>query len=92
LDSQVTDSGRKNKKENDMANKTRTYKDYPTTFQITKIDKEKYVLLGVFTQKQLATLMQGLHEDYEERATGWRGQYQALAKAIVTAYENLEHK
>jgi hypothetical protein len=34
--------------------------------------------------------MQGLQEDYEERASGWRGQYQALAKAIVEAYEGLK--
>ncbi|MFH2103413.1 MAG: hypothetical protein ABIJ39_08700 [Chloroflexota bacterium] len=75
-----------------MAGKTRTFKDYPITFQITKIEKDKYVLLGVFTKKQLETLMGGLHEDYEERASGWRGQYQALAKAIVAAYEKLEQK
>jgi hypothetical protein len=36
--------------------------------------------------------MQGLHENYEDRATGWRGQYQALAKAIVSAYEGLKDK
>lgn len=71
-----------------MAGKTKTYKDYNTVFQITKIDKDKFVLLGVFTKKQLDTLMQGLQEEYEERASGWRGQYQALAKAVVSAYEN----
>jgi len=70
-----------------MAGKNRTYKDYNTVFQITEIDKNKFVLLGVFTKKQLKTLMQGLEEDYEDRANGWRGQYQALAKAIVSAYE-----
>jgi len=66
--------------------------DYPTLFQITPIDKEKYVLLGVFTKKQLETLMKGLQKDYVERASGWRGQYQALAKAIVAAYDKLEQK
>jgi hypothetical protein len=70
----------------------KTYKDYPTVFQITEIEKNKYILLGVFTKKQLETLMQGLHGDYEERATGWRGQFQALAKAIVSAYEGLKEK
>jgi hypothetical protein len=79
-------------KENEMAGKIKTYKDYPTVFQITKVDKDKFVLLGVFTRKQLETFMKGLHEDYEERATGWRGQFQALAKAIVEAYEKLETK
>jgi hypothetical protein len=68
----------------------KTYKDYPTVFQITPIEIDKYVLLGVFNKKQLETLMKGLQEDYAEHATGWRGQYQALAKAIVAAYENLE--
>ena len=70
----------------------KTYKDYPTVFQITEIEKDKYILLGVFNKKQLATLMKGLNDNYEERATGWRGQYQALAKAIVAAYEKLEQK
>jgi hypothetical protein len=75
-----------------MPQTRKTYKDYPTVFQITKIEKDKYVLLGVFTKKQLNTLVEGLNEEYEGRATGWRGQYQALAKAIVAAYENLEQK
>jgi hypothetical protein len=70
----------------------KTYKDYPTVFQITEIEKDKYILLGVFTKKQLEIFMQGLHENYEDRATGWRGQYQALAKAIVSAYEGLKDK
>ena len=48
-----------------MPSKNRTYKDYNTVFQITKIDKDKFVLLGVFTKKQLDTLMSGLNEDYE---------------------------
>jgi hypothetical protein len=73
-----------------MAGKKKTYKDYNTVFQITEVDKDKFVLLGIFTKKQLETLMKGLNEDYEERATGWRGQYQALAKAIVEAYKGLE--
>ncbi len=72
-----------------MASKNKTYKDYNTVFQITKIDKDKFVLLGVFTKKQLETLMSGLNEDYEDHATGWRGQYQALAKAIIEAYQKL---
>jgi hypothetical protein len=75
-----------------MATKRKTYKDYNTVFQITKIDKDKYVLLGVFTKKQLETLMDELHKDFEDRATGWRGQFQALAKSIVAAYEKLENK
>jgi hypothetical protein len=75
-----------------MATKRKTYKDYPTVFQITQIDKDKFILLGAFNKKQMETLMQGLQEDYKTRATGWRGQYQALAKAIVAEYEKLENK
>jgi hypothetical protein len=71
---------------------TKTYKDYPTVFQITKVDKDKYILLGAFNNKQLKTLMQGLNESYQEKASGWRGQYQALAKAIVAAYDGLKDK
>lgn len=66
--------------------------DYPTLFQITKMEEDRYILLGVFTRKQLGTLMQGLNESYKVRATGWRGQYQALAKAIVDAYDKLNEK
>ena len=75
-----------------MAATRKTYKDYNTVFQITKIEENKYVLLGVFTKEQLETLMEGLHKDYKARATGWRGQFQALAKAIVAANESLEQK
>jgi len=65
-------------------------KDYSTLFQITKIEEDKYILLSVLTKKQLGTLMEDLHKDYQERATSWRGQFQALAKAIVSAYEGLK--
>jgi hypothetical protein len=34
--------------------------------------------------------MQGLQEDYDERASGWCDRYQTLAKAIVEAYEGLK--
>jgi hypothetical protein len=70
----------------------KTYKDYPTLFQITKMEEDRYILLGVFNRKQLGTLMQGLNESYVEHATGWRGQYQALAKAIVAAFDKLKEK
>jgi hypothetical protein len=86
-DSLVLNQPSISRKENNMA---KTYKDYPTVFQITKIEEDRYILLGVFTKKQMETLMQGLQEDYAERATGWRGQYQALAKAIVAAYEGMK--
>lgn len=72
-----------------MAGKIRSAKDYPTVFQITRVDKDKYVLLGVFNKKQLDALMWRLEEEFELKSRQWRGQYQALAKAIAEARENL---
>ena len=71
-----------------MAGKVKTYKDYPTIFQITQVDNDKFVLLGVMTKKQLESLLWRLEEEFEPKSRQWRGQYQALAKAIVTAREN----
>ena len=73
-----------------MASKVRTSKDYPTVFQITQVDKDKYVLLGVMTKKQLESLLWRLEEEFEPKSRQWRGQYQALAKAIIDARENFE--
>ena len=70
--------------------KVRSSKDYPTLFQITQVDKDKFILLGVMTKKQLEAMLWRLEEEYEPRSRKWRGQYQALAKAIVKARENLE--
>jgi hypothetical protein len=73
-----------------MATKVRTSKDYPTVFQITQVDKDKFVLLGVMNKKQLEAMLWRLEEEYESKSRQWRGQYQALAKAIVAARENFE--
>ena len=73
-----------------MAGKNKTYKDYPTVFQITKVDKDKFVILGVLNKKQLDSLMERLEQEFEPKARQWRGQYQALAKAVAEARENLE--
>lgn len=73
-----------------MTTKVKTSKDYPTTFQITQVDKDKFVLLGVMNKKQLEAMLWRLEEEYESRSRQWRGQYQALAKAIVRARENFE--
>ena len=72
-----------------MAGKVKTSKDYPTVFQITKVDKDKFILLSVLNKKQLDALMWRLEEEYEPRSRRWRGQYQALAKAIAEARKNL---
>lgn len=73
-----------------MAGKVKTYKDYPTVFQITQVDKDKFVVLGVMNRKQLQAMLGRLEAEYEDKARQWRGQYQALAKAIVEARENFE--
>ena len=72
-----------------MAGKIKTAKDYPTVFQITKVDKDKYVLLGVFNKKQLDALMWRLEDEFEPKSRQWRGQYKALAKAVAEAREKL---
>ena len=73
-----------------MTSKVKTSKDYPTIFQITKVDKDKFVLLSVLNKKQLDALMWRLEEEYEPRSRRWRGQYQALANAIAEARKNFE--
>lgn len=40
-----------------MAGKNKICRDYSTIFQITKADKDKYVLPGVMIEKQLNFLM-----------------------------------
>lgn len=72
-----------------MAGKVKTAKDYPTLFQITQVDKDKFILLGVMTKKQLEAMLWRLEEEYEPKAKQWRGQYKALAKAIVEARQKM---
>src|SRR6266542_3902742 len=54
-----------NKKETgvNMASKVKTSKDYPTVFQITQVDKDKFVVLGVMNKKQLEALLWRLEEE-----------------------------
>jgi hypothetical protein len=75
-----------------MAGKVKTSKDYPTVFQITQVDKDKFVLLGVMNRKQLEAMLWRLEEEYDDKSRHWRGQYQALAKAIMEARENFEKR
>ena len=65
-----------------MPTKPRTYKDYPTFIQITEIEKDKYLVAGVVNKVQLKQLF----TIFEPLSREWRGQYQALAKAVVEAY------
>ena len=73
-----------------MPNPTKTNPDQPKTFQITKIDKDNYILIGNFTRKQLDTLVQGLQGSAAEPATGWRRKFRKLAKVILTAYDRMK--
>ena len=66
-----------------MAKKVRSAKDYKTIMQIIEIEEGKYMIVGVVNRAQL----DGLGEMFERYAREWRGQYQALAQAIVGAYE-----
>jgi hypothetical protein len=72
-----------------MSHTTKTNPDQPKTFQITKIEKDNYILIGNFTKKQLETLVQGLQRSFAGPATGWRRKFQKLAKAIVAAYNEM---
>jgi hypothetical protein len=67
------------------ATKRRGTKDFPTTFQITKVHRDSFALLAILNRKQLQYLVNILNENFEKYASSWRGQYQALAKAIVEA-------
>ena len=78
------------RKEPRMPNKVKTSKDYLTIFQITQVDKDKFVLLGVFNKKQLESLLARLEDEFEPKSRQWRGQFMALAKAIMEARENFE--
>jgi hypothetical protein len=69
-----------------MAGKVKTFKDYPTVVQIAEIEKGKYMLNGVFNKEQL----HALYSIFEPLSREWRGQYQAMVKAIVEAYRETE--
>ena len=69
-----------------MAGKVKSAKDYPTTIKIAEIEKDKYMLNGVVNKAQF----HALYSIFEPLSREWRGQYQALAKAIVEAYQETE--
>jgi hypothetical protein len=75
-----------------MPRTTRTNPDQPNTFQITKVEKDNYILIGVFTKKQLEIFVEGLQGSYAGSATGWRRKFQKLAKTIVAAYDRMKGK
>lgn len=69
-----------------MTNKVKSAKDYPTIVTVAEIEKDKYLLNIVLNKEQLRTLF----SIFEPLSREWRGQYQALAKAIVEAYQEKE--
>jgi len=50
-----------------------------------KIEEGKFVVASLVTEEQLGRI----HQVFRPRAKGWRGQYYALAKAIVSACESV---
>ncbi len=66
-----------------MNGKKKTYRDYKTLMQITEIEKGKYLVVGVVNKAQMTQLF----KMFEPLSREWRGQYQALAKSIVKAYQ-----
>ena len=71
-----------------MPTKVKSAKDYPTTIQMVEIEKGKFMVNGVVNKDQL----HALYAIFEPLSREWRGQYQALAKAVVDAYEKLNEK
>jgi len=47
-------------------------------------------LLPIGSQREYEAMPWRLEEEYDDKSRHWRGQYQALAKAIVEARENFE--
>jgi hypothetical protein len=65
-----------------MALKVKKAADYRTIVQIMELDEDKYMVVSVVNRKQLGAL----YEVFEPLAREWRGQYQAMARAIANAY------
>ena len=56
------------------------------TFQCkVQIEEDKFVATSLCTQKKLEDLMEYFHP----RAKKWRGQYQSVSKAVVSACEKV---
>lgn len=51
---------------------------------IIEIDDDKFVVTGLYTQQKIEHLL----GYFNQRAKEWRGQYQSISKAVVTACNN----
>lgn len=49
----------------------------------TQIDEDRFVIASLVSRERLEAIL----EQYRERALRWRGQYQAMSKALVAACE-----
>lgn len=49
-----------------------------------QIDDNKFVVTGLYTQQKIEHLL----SYFNQRAKEWRGQYQSVSKAVVTACNN----
>ena len=54
---------------------------WPKFFRVLESGEDEYIVLGIVNKKQLETLA----EVFDQPSRSWRGQYQAMAKAIVNA-------
>lgn len=52
-------------------------------------DVSGYVVSGFMTSNQLATLREFVDSETYERSKRWRGEYQEMAKAIVSAIDGV---
>lgn len=60
----------------------------PTYFQVTELDNGKLLVVGILSKAQLKELYRFL----EPKSRSWRGQYQSMARALVTAYDDWRGK
>ncbi len=57
---------------------------WPEFFKVLESDDDEYIIVGKVNGKQLETI----YQVFEPVSRSWRGQYQAMAKAIVSGYED----
>jgi hypothetical protein len=63
----------------------------PVTFNVQPVEFEGevqgYVVSGFLSKEQLETLRELVDDENYARSKQWRGQYQEMAKAIVSAID-----
>jgi hypothetical protein len=61
---------------------------YKTFAEVVELENDKLMFVTVVNKKQLGTI----YNLFEPYSRSWRGQYQALAKAVVAAYEKWKNQ